>query len=375
MRPALLCFLALLWLASAAPGQLCGTGETFFKNDKLPQVPGGAVPISVIPGLCEGEGMGAVIDVSSLGAAAVIRSATVGYFDDNGQSGIQATVNLKIYDGISWPGGLPSFGPLAFDFNAATGSNVGLISSGLNQVDISAFDATVTSGTAVIVWQMIDNPGNCAGGYQTNFATDYTGGGGGCSPAQKNLIFIQGTGWRDVTTATVSGFPLCPLFVAGSWILRICAEGAGPVGPVNYCTAGTSAAGCQALMSSSGSASATAPSGFTAFATDVEGQKDGLVFFAQNGRQANPWGNGTSFQCVAPPVLRGSLLVGNGAAGTCTGLIGQDLNARWCPTCPKPSQAPVPGIRLQLQFWYRDPASTSNQSTSLSDAREVDVVP
>lgn len=58
MRPALLCFLALAWLASAAPAQLCGNGETFFKNDKLPQVPGGPAQISVIPGLCEGEAMG-----------------------------------------------------------------------------------------------------------------------------------------------------------------------------------------------------------------------------------------------------------------------------------------------------------------------------
>ena len=75
------------------------------------------------------------------------------------------------------------------------------------------------------------------------------------------------------------------------------------------------------------------------------------------------------------PVRRGGLLPGNGLAGTCQGSLAQDLNARWCPTCPKPAQAPAPGVRLQLQFWYRDPASTSNQSTSLSDAREVDVLP
>ena len=109
--------------------------------------------------------------------------------------------------------------------------------------------------------------------------------------------------------------------------------------------------------------------------SNVEGNKDGLVFYAQNGRQANAWGNGTSFQCVVPPVKRSGLLAGNGAAGTCFGTYITDLNARWCPTCPKPSHSPTPGVRLQLQTWFRDPLNTSNQTTSLSNALEVDVTP
>ena len=376
-RSTLLAGPALLALAALSPAQLCNGGESFFKNDNLPQVPSGSSTVSVIPGLCEGEAIGAVIDVSGLGSSAEIHSATTAYINAGGASGIQAEANLKIYDGISWSGGLPTFGPLVFDFNAAAGASVGLTSSGLNTVDLSSFNPTVTSGTAVIVWEMLSNPlgGNCTAGYQTNFATDFTGAGGGCAPAQKNLIFIQGQGWRDVTTATVLGFPLCPLFVAGNWIVRICAEGGAPTGPVSYCTAGTSTAGCQAALSSSGAASATAGAGFLMFATGVEGAKDGLFFYGQNGRQANPWGNGTSFQCVVPPVKRGGLLSGSGNAGTCTGAFIQDLNARWCPTCPKPAQAPVVGTRMQLQFWYRDPANTSNQTTSLSDGHEVDVAP
>ena len=30
---------------------------------------------------------------------------------------------------------------------------------------------------------------------------------------------------------------------------------------------------------------------------------------------------------------------------------------------------------MQIQFWYRDPLNTSNQTTSLSDAIEVGVCP
>jgi len=146
-------------------------------------------------------------------------------------------------------------------------------------------------------------------------------------------------------------------------------------GAVNYCTAGVSAAGCQATLSALGAASASASSGFVVDTTGVEGQKDGLYFYGQSGRQANTWGNGTSFQCVVPPVMRGGLLTGTGTAGVCDGAFSQDLNARWCPTCPKPNQNPTAGQTLQIQLWYRDPSNTSNQTTSLSDALEVNVCP
>ena len=137
--------------------------------------------------------------------------------------------------------------------------------------------------------------------------------------------------------------------------------------PVSYCTPGTSASGCQAVLSATGTPSATAATGFTLMATDVEGAKDGLYFFATNGRQANPWGNGTSLQCVVPPVMRGGLLAGNGTSGACDGALGQDLNARWTA---KPSQNPGAGATVQVQLWYRDPGNTSGTTTSLSDALE-----
>ena len=144
---------------------------------------------------------------------------------------------------------------------------------------------------------------------------------------------------------------------------------------VSYCTAGTSANGCQALLSGSGVPSATATSGFVLTASGVEGQKDGLFFFGTNGRQANSWGNGTSFQCVVPPVSRAGLLTGSGTTGLCDGSFAQDLNALWCPTCPKAAKNPGAGALVQAQLWYRDPTNTSNQTTSLSDGLEFTVQP
>ena len=145
--------------------------------------------------------------------------------------------------------------------------------------------------------------------------------------------------------------------------------------PVVYCTAGTSASGCQAAISSAGTASASALSGFSLLAAGVEGQKDGLFFFGTNGQQANPWGNGTSYHCVVPPVTRAGTLAGSGTIGLCDGSFAQDLNALWCPSCPKPAKNPGAGALVQAQLWYRDPFSTSNQTTSFSDAIEFSVVP
>jgi hypothetical protein len=141
---------------------------------------------------------------------------------------------------------------------------------------------------------------------------------------------------------------------------------------VAYCTAGTSASGCNATLSSTGTASASAPSGFLLCAEEVEGGKDGLYFLGTNGRQANPWGSGSSFQCVVPPVGRAGLLTGNGTTGSCDGFFDQDLNAYWAAN---PSKNPGAGALVQAQLWYRDPQSPSNQTTSLSDALEFSVCP
>ena len=146
-----------------------------------------------------------------------------------------------------------------------------------------------------------------------------------------------------------------------------------PGAPVPYCTAGVSSSGCTAAIQADGTPSATASSGFVLRAMGAEGQKPGIFFYASNGRQANPWGNGSSFQCVDPPVRRGGILPGAGAAGTCDGTYALDLNARWCPACPKPLHNPGPGAVVQSQLWYRDPANTSNQTTSLSGAIEFTV--
>jgi len=144
---------------------------------------------------------------------------------------------------------------------------------------------------------------------------------------------------------------------------------------VAYCTAGTSANGCMATLSATGLSSATASSGFVVTASNMEGNKSGTFFFGDNGPQANSWGSGTSFQCVIPPVRRTLIQTSTGTNNNCDGLMIRDLNALWCPTCPKPAKNPGAGAVIQIQLWYRDPFNTSNQTTSLSNALQFTVGP
>ena len=146
----------------------------------------------------------------------------------------------------------------------------------------------------------------------------------------------------------------------------------GGADPTNYCTAGVSASGCMATIAGSGPPSATAAFGFDLQVTGVEGSKRGLFFFGSNGRQAIPWGNSSSFQCVVPPVARTPLFQETGTTGACDGAYSFDLSAY---LQLKPHLNPGAGAVVQAQFWYRDPFAANKQRTAISDALEFVLCP
>lgn len=176
------------------------------------------------------------------------------------------------------------------------------------------------------------------------------------------------------------------LLLVGAMELEYYVEGAGtnegpgtayafvlaPDAPETYCTAGTSASGCAAVLGFAGVPSANAPAGFQLIAADVEGAKNGIFFYGANGRQAIPWGNGSSLRCIVPPVQRAGALIGVGTPGACDGLFTQDLNALWSAN---PAKNPGVAAVIDAQLWYRDPLSTSNRTTSFSGALEFLVGP
>jgi hypothetical protein len=162
-------------------------------------------------------------------------------------------------------------------------------------------------------------------------------------------------------------------FASGNGIQVVEVGGGCTNNATSYCTPGTSASGCQALLTASGTSSATAPSGFVLTAMNTEGNKSGLVYFGTAQKlPATMVGNSSSFQCVNPPVKRSQLLTGGGTNGNCDGTFSVDLNARWAS---QPAQNPGAGATVFAQLWYRDPTNTSNQTTSRSDGVSWTVCP
>ena len=110
------------------------------------------------------------------------------------------------------------------------------------------------------------------------------------------------------------------------------------------------------------------PAGFLLLATTVEGAKDGLFFLGKNGQQANPWGNGTSYQCVVPPVTAPACSPAAARWGL-RRLVRTGPERDLVPTAPRPEE-PRRRRHGASSALVPRPAETSNQTTSLSDALE-----
>jgi len=140
-----------------------------------------------------------------------------------------------------------------------------------------------------------------------------------------------------------------------------------------YCTAGTSGAGCAAALTAVGVPRASATSGFVLQANQVEGQRQGLIFYGVSGRIALAWGLNSGFYCVKQPTQRTPPQSSGGSLGQCNGALAFDWSAFVAAT-PAALGAPfVAGDTVQAQAWYRDPPSP--KSTLFSDALEFVLCP
>ncbi len=142
-----------------------------------------------------------------------------------------------------------------------------------------------------------------------------------------------------------------------------------------FCTAGTTTNGCLATMSGTGTPSATAASGFTIGVSNLEGQRQGLIFYGvdNSGFSPLPWGLSSSFLCVKPPTQRTPIQSSGGVNATCTGAYAIDWNA-FRNANPGALGAPfASGDVVYAQAWFRDPPSP--KATMLSNGLIFVVTP
>ena len=142
---------------------------------------------------------------------------------------------------------------------------------------------------------------------------------------------------------------------------------------VNYCTAGTSAIGCNPTMSASGVASASAASGWVVTTSNVEGLRQTNTFYSALGPRtpATPFGAG--LLCVRTPTQRIGSVQASGSPGQCDGSVSIDVLA-WAQAHPGAQGAPFTfGTTLNFQCAIRDPLSPGTRV--MSDALQVTFTP
>jgi hypothetical protein len=127
-------------------------------------------------------------------------------------------------------------------------------------------------------------------------------------------------------------------------------------------------------ISSTGSPSAGSASGFTIHVANLEGAKQGLIFYGVSGRMISPWGSGgSSFLCVKAPTQRMSLLSSGGTSNQCNGAFNVDWLAFLAASPSALGEPFSAGDTVDAQAWYRDPPAV--KTTNLSNALEFTTVP
>ena len=132
-----------------------------------------------------------------------------------------------------------------------------------------------------------------------------------------------------------------------------------------YCGVAPTSHGCLPAISSTGTPSATAGSGFVLTVNAVEGQRTAMFLFSPYSVSV-PWGGGPSFRCVDTFWGRFGHQTSSGTQNQCDGTLVVDANSWWHSWISAGSEAYV-------QAWFRDPAS--NAKSHFSEALSMIVRP
>ena len=125
-----------------------------------------------------------------------------------------------------------------------------------------------------------------------------------------------------------------------------------------YCTSKPSSLpACVPTISASGTPSASAGSGFLLQAGPLPGAGVGLFVYTTNGAAQSPVQNAYGWLCLqtGTGLFRISTQPTGGNPGTCNGQMAIDFNQYYSVQVMDPRL--VPGARVDIQAWYRDPPS------------------
>ena len=224
--------------------------------------------------------------------------------------------------------------------------------------DVDSPVKTLTRGPAVVLVSTTMLPVTFLDPRPANAALTSVGSApndGFFTPASYRGAFAPGENWLDGWTAS-SAFGFTPV-----------------QNTTSYCTAGVTTNGCKATMNAIGTPSATATSGYTIQVGNVEGAKQGLIFYSVTGQSAAPWGTGTSFLCVKSPTQRIPAQNSGGTVNSCNGQLSVDWNAYMAAAPGAVGQPRFAGQVFRAQGWFRDPPAS--KSTNLSNALEFTLAP
>jgi hypothetical protein len=210
--------------------------------------------------------------------------------------------------------------------------------------------------------QVFYNDTSCAPAYS------WTGGIFGAGGGALNIAAIDM--YHGPATSTPSGKVY--------WDDLSISPGISVAAPEVYCTAKVNSLGCTPSIGFTGTASATAGSGFDVTATNVRNNKNGLLFFGVNGRSAQPFQGGTL--CVTAPIRRTAVVSSGGTAlpaNDCSGVYSIDMNAFAVSAGPPIPLAAlsVSGTVVDCQYWGRDPGFPAPSNSTLTNALEYTVGP
>jgi hypothetical protein len=122
-----------------------------------------------------------------------------------------------------------------------------------------------------------------------------------------------------------------------------------------YCTPSTTKNGCMPTISSIGTPSGSALSGYDVTIIGAPGNTGGFIFYGVSGPAHVPWGTG--FKCVKSPIHRTWLQNSGGTHNLCDGMLAIDFND-YMTLHPDALGGPfVAGETFWMQGWLRDPGT------------------